>query len=206
MSNQILSYIPSFIIAAIGGVLANVFGLPIPWLLGSLLAMAGCSLAGLPTKSAGFSRKAGLMVIRISLGLYFNPQMVELLGRYAYLMVAVALFSVGLGLVGAWITYKIAKIEFKTAWFASVIGGASEMSNFAQQQDARVDQVVAAHSLRVFLVVTIVPFFYQFMGYQGSDDGYLSPNTDVHLLGLMGLLALSVLGAKLFERFRLSNP
>lgn len=206
MSNQILSYIPSFIIAAIGGVLANVFGLPIPWLLGSLLAMAGCSLAGLPTKSAGFSRKAGLMVIGISLGLYFTPQMVALLGRYAYLIVAVALFSVGLGLVGAWITYKIAKIEFKTAWFASVIGGASEMSNFAQQQGARVDQVVAAHSLRVFLVVTIVPFFYQFMGYRGSDDGYLSPNTDVHLLGLMGLLALSVLGAKLFERFRLSNP
>lgn len=206
MSHDIFSYLPSFIIAVIGGMLANVLGLPIPWLLGSLLAIAGCSLAGLSTKSAGFSRKAGLMVIGISLGLYFTPQMLALLGRYAYLMIAVAIFSVGLGLVGAWITYKIGKVEFKTAWFASVIGGASEMSNLAQQQGARVDQVVAAHSLRVFLVVTIVPFFYQFMGYQGEDDSFLNPNKTVNLIGLTILLILGVSFAKLFEKYHLSNP
>lgn len=206
MAKTLQAYVPSFIIALIGGAFANILGLPIPWLLGSLFAMAGCSLAGLPTKSAGFSRKAGLMVIGISLGLYFTPQMAVLLGRHAYLMVAVALFSISLGFIGAWIIYKMGGVDFKTAWFASVIGGASEMSNFAEKQGARVDQVVAAHSLRVFLVVTSVPFFYQLMGYRGGDDVFLTPNQTVSIFGLMLLLTLSTAAAKLFEKFHLSNP
>lgn len=206
MITRFFSYLPSFIIACIGGAIANLLNLPIPWLLGSLLAVSGCNLAGLPIKSAGFSRKAGLMVIGISLGLYFTPQMVALLGRYAYLMAAVALFSMMLGVIGAIIAYRLGGVSFKTAWFASVIGGASEMSNFAQIHGARVDQVVAAHSLRVFLVVTIVPFFYQFMGYRGEYDAQLSPNQTANLIGLLVLLMLSVAAAKLFERLKWSNP
>lgn len=206
MIAQISSYLPSFVVACLGGAIANVLNLPIPWLLGSLLAVGGCCLAGLPIKSAGFSRKAGLMVIGISLGLYFTPQMMALLARYAYLMVAVALFSITLGIIGSIIVYRLGRVSFKTAWFASVIGGASEMSNFAQIHGARVDQVVAAHSLRVFLVVTIVPFFYKFMGYRGEYDALLSPNQTVNPLGLIILLMLSTMAAKVFERFNWSNP
>ena len=61
-----LAYLPSFLIACTGGVIANLLNLPIPWLLGSLFAVGCMSLSGLPIKTAGFSRKAGLMVIGIS--------------------------------------------------------------------------------------------------------------------------------------------
>lgn len=57
-----LAYLPSFLIACTGGVIANLLNLPIPWLLGSLFAVGCMSLSGLPIKTAGFSRKAGLMV------------------------------------------------------------------------------------------------------------------------------------------------
>ena len=71
MITQVRAYLFSFVIAAIGGVLANLLHLPIPWLLGSLFAVGGSSMLGMPIKSAAFSRKAGLMIIGISLGLYF---------------------------------------------------------------------------------------------------------------------------------------
>lgn len=206
MLTQASSYLPSFFIACIGGVIANLLNLPIPWLLGSLFTVGCASLLGLPIKTAGFSRKAGLMVIGISLGLYFTPQMVALLNRYVYLMIAVALFSIMLGIIGSAIVYRFGGVSFKTAWFASVIGGASEMSNFAQIHGARVDQVVAAHSLRVLMVVTIVPFFYRFMGYHGEYDALLSPNQTVQLLGLITLIGLSIVSALIFERLKWSNP
>ena len=201
-----LAYLPSFLIACTGGVIANLLNLPIPWLLGSLFAVGCMSLSGLPIKTAGFSRKAGLMVIGISLGLYFTPQMVAVLNQYAYLMASVALFSILLGIIGSAIVYRFGGVSFKTAWFASVIGGASEMSNFAQIHGARVDQVVAAHSLRVLMVVTIVPFFYKFMGYHGKLDALLSPSQTVHTFGLVALIGLCVVMALVFERLKLSNP
>lgn len=203
---SVLSHLPSFLIACAGGMIANLLNLPIPWLLGSLFAVGCASLFGLPIKTASFGRKAGVMVIGISLGLYFTPQMVALLHQYAYLMIAVALFSILLGVIGSAIVYRFGGVSFKTAWFASVIGGASEMSNFAQIHGARVDQVVAAHSLRVLMVVTIVPFFYKFMGYHGDHNTLFSPNQTIDISGLMILIGLSVVAALIFERLKWSNP
>lgn len=206
MIYRMLVYLLSFLVALTRGLIANLLGLPIPWLLGSLLAVSFCSLKGLPIRSASFSRKIGLMIIGISLGLYFTPDMIDLLSQHFYLMLAVAIFSISLGIIGSIITFKLSKVSYKTAWFASVIGGASEMSNLAQFHRARVDQVVASHLLRVFLVVTIVPFFYTFMGYHSDDGNSIDLNQTISLIGLIILFALSTAGAKIFELINWSNP
>lgn len=206
MITTLPAYLLSFLIALAGGALANLLGLPIPWLLGSLLAIGGCSLAGLPIKNAEIGRKTGLMIIGLSLGLYFSPQMLDLIAQSVYLLIAVAIFSITLGIIGSIIAYRIGKVSFKTAWFASVVGGASEMSNLAQLHNARVDLVVAAHTLRVFLLVTTVPFFYQFMGYHGEDSRTLESSQAVNFVNLLLLLALGALAAKYFEYKKWSNP
>ena len=46
-----------------------------------------------------------------------------------------------------------------TAWFSSAIGSASEMVNIAERYQAQVDKVVAAHSLRIVILVVLVPIF-----------------------------------------------
>lgn len=60
-------------------------------------------------------------------------------------------------------------VDAGTAYFSSVIGGASEMAVFAERMGARVDLVAAAHSLRVMVVVVTLPFAYQFAGLHGSE-------------------------------------
>ncbi len=97
-------------------------------------------------------------------------------------------------------------IDFKTAWFAGAIGGASEMANLAERYNARVDSVASAHSLRVLMVVIIIPFAFKFLGIHGNS---IDPNVSSYQfdgLGFLGLIALTVLGGLFFKRINMPNP
>lgn len=192
--------------AFVGALVANTVGLPIPWLLGSLLATAVLSLNGLPVNAPGLCRKAGLTIIGISLGLYFTPDMAVLLLEYWFWLLWGMVFSITLGVIGSLLLYRFAGVDFVTAWFASAMGGASEMAHMADQKGAQVDKVVSAHSLRVLMIVTIVPFFYQYMGYQNIDNSVLQQNTQIHWGGLLLLFGLAYAFARFFEWRSWSNP
>lgn len=204
--NTVLRYLPGFFAALAGALTAEALKLPIPWLLGSLLATAVLSLNNVPVKAPSFCRKAGLAVIGTSLGLYFTPQMAGVLLAHWPLLVFGMVFSIVLGIIGSILVYRYAGVDFTTAWYASAMGGASEMANMADQQGAQVAKVVSAHSLRVLMIVTIVPFFYQYMGYHHTDSSGLSQNTAVHWGGLALLFACSFAAARLFEWRKWSNP
>jgi uncharacterized membrane protein AbrB (regulator of aidB expression) len=45
-----------------------------------------------------------------------------------------------------------------TSYFAGAIGGASEMTLLSEREGARTDLVAAAHSLRLLIVVLVIPF------------------------------------------------
>ncbi|MCF7529902.1 AbrB family transcriptional regulator [Neisseria lisongii] len=199
-------YLSGFSAALLGALTAVWLRLPIPWLLGALLTTALLNLNGVPVRSSSNGRKIGLIIIGTSLGLYFTPQMVGLLLTHVHWLIAGMLFAVLLGIGGSLLLYRFGKTDFKTAWFASCIGGASEMATIAHRHGARTDQVVAAHALRILLVVSIVPAVYQLAGWHGQDDTLLDipRHIDYGLLAL--LLALGAAGGLLLERIKLSNP
>ncbi|MCS4534469.1 AbrB family transcriptional regulator [Neisseria montereyensis] len=200
-----IKYLSGFMIALGGAWLADVTHIPIPWLLGPLLATAVFGLNGVPVRAPAWSTKVGLMVIGLSLGLYFTPQMAAILLTYWPLMIFGMLFSLSLGILGSVFMYRRAKVDFATAWYASAMGGASQMAYMAVEKGADIAKVVSAHSLRVLMIVTIVPFFYQYMGFHNTDSGNLAYNTSVHWVGLLGLFACGYVCARLFERLRWTN-
>jgi len=179
--------------------------LPLPWMIGPLLTTAACGMAGLRLASSVALRNVGLWMIGVALGLYFTPAVMALL-----LPLAPAL------LVGiAWaflIAYAFYRLLLRvnggdraTAFFAAAIGGASEMALLAERHGGQVDRVAAAHSLRVLLVVVLIPFGYQAAGIHGIDP-VLPAMQEVRPLGLLLLLAASAGGIALLALLRAPNP
>lgn len=67
---------------------------------------------------------------------------------------------------------RLARVDRRTAFFASVLGGATEMSILADRFGARTDLVAVAQSLRIVrivLVVSVIPFVYTWIGVHGAD-------------------------------------
>src|SRR5690606_2866583 len=149
--NKALRLLLGLATATFGALLAARLSLPLPWMLGPLLAVAVSKMAGSPAASHTVLRNGGQWVIGASLGLYFTPEMLRLIGVNLPYIAAGTLFALGLGALGAGLLRSLGGTDFKTAWFASAIGGASEMTTLAERYHARADLVASAHSLRMLM-------------------------------------------------------
>ncbi|PIT80278.1 AbrB family transcriptional regulator [Limnohabitans sp. 15K] len=191
---------------------------PIPWMLGPLLVTALASVLGAPTRSATPLRNAGQWVIGAALGLYFTPQVGALVVSLWWAIALAVVWALALGaLFGAWLQRQHAA-DFAhlppgagraTSYFASAIGGASEMTLLAERHGARTDLVAASHSVRLVIVVLSVPFAMQWVQSHWGlpvDTRLLPGAGGVQWPGLLWLSLATAVGAWVMTLFKRSNP
>jgi hypothetical protein len=111
---------------------------------------------------------------------------------------------VAAGYIGGVFLSWFAGIDRTTAIFASVPGGASEMAVLGERYGARVDRVAAAQSLRILIVVVVIPFAYAWLGVHGSD-AYAAGVRTVEPGGLALLLAATFAGGAIGQRLGVPN-
>jgi len=191
-------------VALLGAALALWIRLPLPWFTGPLIMVAVVSMSGVRLRSVPYAREAGQWIVGLALGLYFTPEVVRLVVRLAPWIAVAVLFSVVLGLGGAWVLKRLSGESTTTCFFAAAIGGAAEMATQAERHDGRVDRVAAAHSLRIMLVALIVPFALQWWGVQGSDP-YAPAASAFDLSGFAVLTAATGGGAAVLTRLNVPN-
>lgn len=178
--------------------------IPLPWMTGPLLAMAACNFAGAELRSPPGARALGQIVIGTALGLYFTPVVGLEVTRHWWLLLLAALVAIFLGVLGGWVLSRASGIDAKTAFFASVPGGAAEMAVLGERFHARVDRIALAQSLRVLIVVVAVPYALTYSGAHGAET-YVSATVPLRYEGLAVLLALSAAAGWLLNRARMPN-
>jgi len=178
--------------------------MPLPWMIGPLVAMAACNFAGVGLRAARGGREVGQVVIGSALGLYFTPVVAREVLSYWPLLLAGALFAVLLGALGGWILRRATGVDATTAFFASVPGGAAEMTLLGERYGARADRVALAQSLRILVVVIVVPFALTYSGAHGTDLYQLAP-LPLHWERLAMLLAIGAAAGALLARLGMAN-
>lgn len=199
----------TLLIATAAGALCQQLHSPLPWMLGPLLSSALLSMLGLPLASSQRLRNVGQWIIGTALGLYFTPAVAaQTLTLAPWTLIGTAWALLMGHLFYRWLraSQPVGAVDADTAYFASVIGGASEMANLAERYGARVDLVAAAHSLRVLLVVVTLPFGYQFAHIHGQDASSTGLRADVDPAGLVLLALATLAGVLLMRRLRQPNP
>lgn len=171
---------------------------PLPWMLGPLIACAVANARGAQLRLPMIGRDYGQWVIGTVLGLYFTPVVLrQVIGLAPWIALGV-LWAIGLGLAFSWSLRRFAGVSRDTAFFAGSIGGASEMALLGERAGARVDQIAASHSLRITLVVLIVPMVYRLLDLHGSDPYQIGTST-VDANGLLWLGACTLAAGALFR-------
>lgn len=157
------SQIKGLLLALLGAGGALYLQLPLPWLVGPVVAslVAGTMQIDMPCHP--YWRKIGQLIIGMLLGLQFSPLLVETIASYAVWIGLAVLWSLLLGLGLALAQYHFNRVDWSTAWFSSAIGSASEMVTLAEHHSAQVDRVAASHSLRLVLVVVAMPILMTMM-------------------------------------------
>lgn len=194
----------ALVVALGAGALCAALHTPIPWMLGPLAAIALARVAGVDLGAPRGAREAGQWIIGAALGLYFTPAVVAQVRDAWGLLAAGAAFSIAVGYLSGAVLARLAGIDLTTGVFASVPGGASEMARLGERYGARSDRVAAAQSLRILLVVGIVPAVFTLSGAHGTDPYAMgAPVFDAS--GLALLLAATFAGGTLATLLRVPN-
>ncbi len=190
--------------SVVGGVVCTWLHTPLPWMIGPLAAMAILSLAGARVGTPRGGREAGQLIIGTALGLYFTPPVAREVLTYGPVLVMAAVLATALAYAGGFFISRYADTDRTTAFFASVPGGAAEMAVLGERFGGRIDRIVVAQSVRILMVVIIVPFAMTMLGVHGAD-AYEPARVPVRIEGAAALLAVSAASSLVFWRLRIPN-
>lgn len=193
----------TFAIAGAGGAVFMLLHLPLPLLLGPMLACLAASLAGAPMADAG---QLGIFMrtfLGVAVGASITPEVVGSLPDIAASLAFVPLFIAAIALVGYPLFRRVFGFDHATAWYSAMPGGLQDMLVFGEEAGGDVRALSLIHATRVLVIVTVAPLI--LTAYWQVDlsqpPGTPLRATDPAEIAIM--LASGLLGWKIAERLGL---
>ena len=178
---------------------------PIPWMIGPLVALGAVNLMGGRLEPLPYGRQGGQLFIGTGVGLYFTPTVLEALVAQSWVIVLGGVLVMAVAALGGRLLARVSGIDRTTCFFATVPGGAAEMSVLAARYGGIVPAVAIAQSIRVVMLVLILPAIVTFSGVAaGAREPLLAIPFAAGPFFLM--MAITAVGAVLFQKLRLQNP
>lgn len=140
-----------------GGWLAAWLGVPLAWLVGSMLVTAAVSLSGIAVGVPKGIYRAGQITVAVAVGLTVSADVATRIVPHLPLILTGALVSVAVGRLLSPALARWGGMSPSTAHFSMVPAGISEMAELAGRRGADVGAVATFHTLRVMMVVMILP-------------------------------------------------
>lgn len=191
-------------LGAIAGYVFAIMRTPIPWMLGPMFALAALRLLGVDLRVPPLSREAGQWIIGTSIGLYFTAEVLHLVASAWLLLIAGALFAIACGCISGVALAKLGGFDKTTGIFASIPGGPAEMAVIGDTFGGHPDRIAAGQSLRILIVIGIVPALVTALGMHGSMP-FAQATQTVDRAGLALLLGATLAGVLATHRLRVPN-
>ncbi|HMN84634.1 MAG TPA: AbrB family transcriptional regulator [Bauldia sp.] len=187
------------VIGAAGGAVADWLGLPAAWMSGSMIAVTIASLAGLDTRLPLRLMNVVFLGIGIALGVGVTPEVV-----HGIVLWSVGLVGLGLSVVACvWVVQvflvRVAGWDRDTAFFSALPGALSYVLAVAADSRADIRKVATSQSIRVFLLVAVLPSLIVSVAPEGSAMPAKPP---APVTELVVLVVAGVAVALLFRRLR----
>ena len=149
-------------LAALGGYVAALLALPMPWMLGALAssaALVGFLPDALPAgyRFPQWFRLPFIAVIGLTIGLQVTRDLLAQLPTLAISLIGITLFVPLAQFGNYWLFHRVGGFDRPTAFFAGSPGGLMESLLLGEANGAKVPQLTLQQFLRIIVVITLVP-------------------------------------------------
>lgn len=191
--------------AALTGAFFSWIGLPLAWMIGPLLSTAILTASGvLELQVPTFTRPFGQIVVATFIGAHFSPQALHSLLQTAPLLIAISLYVLFLAIVVAQIQNRIYGTDNMTGFLSVVPTSPIEAGVIAESFGLQSGPIIFAQTVRIALVVTVVPFLLYTTG--SLPRLTVVATQDLNAPAILCTLAGALLGSLLFKKLGLVNP
>ncbi len=182
-------------IAGAGGALFAFLGLPAPWLTGSMMAIAAAAMADLPVGLPARLCDVAFVLLGISMGSSATPESVMQMQAWPGSLALLALSVVTTLFAGAVYLERVHGWDRITARCASMPGAFSAVIVLAATSTADLPRVVLAQSIRIFILVALMPAMLTCIGDGSSGAGPAPITTPTSTTALEVLATLAASGS-----------
>lgn len=147
----------------LGGLLFFWLHLPLPWMLGSMIACGLCSIARVPVFLPNAARLPMTAVIGTMLGSAFTAETFGQLLAWPIALAGVAVYVLVSGAAGYVYFRRVGGLDHPTAFFSGMPGGVVEMVTLGGERGGDERMISLIHAARIFLVVMSMPFLLTFL-------------------------------------------
>ncbi|MTH34564.1 AbrB family transcriptional regulator [Paracoccus limosus] len=147
----------TFTLAALGGAVFLFLHLPLPLLLGPMLACLVAALLGAPLAGAG---EFGIMmrtILGVAVGAAITPEVLAGLPDMALSLAFVPLFVAIIAAIGYPLFRRVFGFDHATAWYGAMPGGLQDMLAFGEEAGGDIRALSLIHATRVLVIVTVAP-------------------------------------------------
>ncbi|MEX2649089.1 MAG: AbrB family transcriptional regulator [Alphaproteobacteria bacterium] len=187
-----------------GGALFFVLALPLPWMMGAMVATMVAAVAGGPVVLPMGLRTAMIVVLGVMLGSAFTPALIDQVGRWLPSLAMLVPYIVLATMSALAFHLHIARYDPVTAYFASAPGGLTDMTILGGALGGDERTIALTHSARVFLVVMLIPAGFRVFG-DFDPAGRANPFNPIGSIDGLDFLVLGVLGIAGYVLARLAR-
>lgn len=190
------------LIGGIGGLIGSLTGLSVGWMIGTMLILGIVSLwrpdrISVFIPSGGLHKgwkQAGQVILAIVIGQQMTMSVVHMFEASWMITTVILVLSLGFSLLSGLFLWRLSDANLLTCLYATTPGGISSMPSLSQEAGANPIMVSVIQTMRIFLVVSIVPLFAT--GWQNPD---VSTGSFVHHTGVFnqGVNILNMVGSHL---------
>lgn len=144
-------------LGAAGGAALGLLGMPGGWIAGAMLAVAACALSGVAVRLPDSLRNVGFLAVGIAMGTGVTPETIARLPSWPITLTLVVLSIPLIVAVVMGFLVRVAKWDRATALLSSLPGALSYLMALAPQTDADVPRVAMLQTLRVAVLVAVLP-------------------------------------------------
>lgn len=177
--------------ALVGGSLFWLAGLPMPWLLGSIVGTAGLTMAGIDARVPRIARDLVLIVLGLMIGATLEPAILSNVIRWPLSLLGVIIYVILVTASQYLFFRRVGGYDAPTAYFSAAPGGFMAMTVIGGEYGGAERVIALMHAVRVVLVVfAIVIGYHLVVGAPAEDASHyvaLSAISPGHLL-LLGVV------------------
>ena len=198
-------------IGAVGGAIAKALGLPLPWLLGSIVAMAVASLAGFAPgghvpRIPETARNYLIPVIGVSIGATFTAEVLAEIPSWWPSVLALVLYIPLAHVLGYLAVRALGEADAPTAFFGTAPGGLIESVLMGEEAGADTALLTLMQFLRLILCIILIPVGFALVTGEavGSASGVvLGGDTELRAQDWVVLALCAALGLLVGKAIRL---
>ena len=194
-------------IGIVGAILFIFLNLPLPWLLGAIFASSiAMRFENLPIKSPKPFSTPARVLIGLTIGSAFTPEILQYIDVYFYSLLLVIPYTIITIIAGMYYFYRFQGFDKKTAYLSSMPGGVIEMVIIGEEIKANISKITLVQSSRLFYIVVTLPFVIQYIFHVDISGNKLItiPIVDINIQEFLFLLVAGFIGGMIAKKVKLS--